>query len=201
MAPHETTPLPATSDRNHGSGSTVEAEQVDAARVDKAWASAFPSYARKDVLRKYIPSTDPSDPSAQTLLTRMSKQKHMLRLQLGLSGLVVAVNTALVIGLWTAYPPVNGTGDLFTGDCTLVAFLNSGSHVLVNILSTGVLGAGNYCMQVLLAPSRADIDRAHAAGTSLAIGKQSIANARHVSPTRSGMWVALAIVSTILHLM
>ena len=161
----------------------------------------WPQYAQKDFLQNYIPSTDPDDHGAKTFENRLSKRKNMLRLQLGMSVLVVVVNVSITTWLWTTHPPVWGTGTLFTGDCTLASFINSGSHVLLNILSTAFLGAGSYCMQGLVAPSREEIEASHKIGRSLDIGKQSIYNVFRIHWSRRLTWIALGIVSTVLHLM
>ena len=131
----------------------------------------------------------------------MSKRKNMLRLQLGLAVLVVVINISIVIWLWIAHPPVRGTGTLLMGDCTLTSYINTGTHIVLNIVSTAFLGAANYCMQVLVAPSREEIEAVHKRGKSLNIGIQSVYNAFHVHWHRRSIWIALVIVSTMLHLM
>ena len=183
-------------------------DKRDSAHVNTACEAATanhaaepPQYAKKDFLHGYIPSTDPSDPRAQTFRNRISERKNMLRLQLGLSAAVAVINIVIFIWLWTSRPPVRGTGTLFTGDCTLASFLNTGSHIVLNLLSTGFLEAGNYCMQVLASPSREEIGTSHKYGNSLDIGIQSIFNPFHIHWKKRLIWVAMAIVSTILHLM
>lgn len=53
---------------------------------------------------------------------------------------------------------------LYVGDCEKTQQINTGLHVLINLLSTTLLSASNYCMQCLSAPTRDDIDVAHARG-------------------------------------
>jgi hypothetical protein len=161
----------------------------------------LPRYATKGFLHHYIPSTDPKDHGAKTLRNQLSKRKNMLRLQLGLSILVAVVNISITAWVWKAHPPARGVGTLFTGDCTLASFANTSTHVLLNILSSAFLGAGNYCMQVLVAPSREEIDKSHSSGVALDIGKQSIRNVFHIQRSRSLLWVAMVTVITVLHLM
>ncbi|RMZ45943.1 hypothetical protein CA14_005502 [Aspergillus flavus] len=48
----------------------------------------------------------------------------------------------------------NGQGVLYAGDCKKVRNAGIGFHLMINILSTALLGASNYCMQVLGAPTR-----------------------------------------------
>ncbi|KAF2867468.1 hypothetical protein BDV95DRAFT_671224 [Massariosphaeria phaeospora] len=53
---------------------------------------------------------------------------------------------------------------LYDGDCTTTKRLNIAAHLLINVFSTVLLGASNYCMQCMSAPTRAEVDRAHKRG-------------------------------------
>ncbi|KAJ7712712.1 hypothetical protein B0H14DRAFT_2645152 [Mycena olivaceomarginata] len=100
-----------------------------------------------------------------------------------------------------AYPPDRrGIGTFLFGDCTRVARLGTALHVLLNILSTLLLGAGNYCMQLLASPSRREADDAHARGAALDIGVPSINNLRHIDRRRVVGWSAIGVTATLLHL-
>ncbi|KAI1445340.1 hypothetical protein F5Y02DRAFT_130179 [Annulohypoxylon stygium] len=55
-------------------------------------------------------------------------------------------------------------------------------------------------MQILVAPSRREIDAAHSAGTSLAIGVPSIKNLRYINLKRKVLWFLLGTSATFLHL-
>ncbi|KAH5234289.1 hypothetical protein HBI62_025840 [Parastagonospora nodorum] len=92
------------------------------------------------------------------------------------------------------------SGVLLDGDCDRVEFLNTAVHVLINVLSTIVLSGSNYCMQCLSAPTRAEVDRAHASGKWLDVGIPSIRNVRHLSWKRIILWFVLALSSLPLHL-
>lgn len=63
---------------------------------------------------------------------------------------------------------------LFEGDCERVRKLNTGLHLLINLLSTVLLSSSNYCMQCLSAPTRREIDDSHAKRIWLDIGVPSI---------------------------
>jgi hypothetical protein len=47
-------------------------------------------------------------------------------------------------------------------------------HLVINILSTAMLGASNYCMQCLASPSRSQVDEAHKKQVWLRIGVPNI---------------------------
>lgn len=89
---------------------------------------------------------------------------------------------------------------MYHGNCTVVDQVNAALHLLINALSTLLLGASNFCMQILVAPSRKDLDRAHEKGKSMAIGVQAIGNLWHLGKTIKLVWVVLALASGGLHL-
>ena len=78
--------------------------------------------------------------------------------------------------------------------------LNFWLHMVINILSTSLLGASNYSMQCLSAPTRRDIDKAHSKRTWLDIGIPSYRNLAGISRLRLGLWCLLALSSIPLHL-
>ena len=79
--------------------------------------------------------------------------------------------------------------------------INSSVHVALNIISSLFLGAGNYCMQILVAPSRAEMDKAHSKGVSLSIGVPNVGNSRYIERKRVLGWVLIGMFAAILHLL
>lgn len=71
---------------------------------------------------------------------------------------------------------------------------------VINILGMLLLGASNYCMQCLSAPTREEVDLAHNQKQWLEIGIPSVRNLRHVSRTRIRLWWLLALSSIPLQL-
>ena len=69
-------------------------------------------------------------------------------------------------------------GILWEGDCERVRQINVGVHLVINLLSTTMLSSSNYCMQCLSAPTRNEVDKAHAHGIWLDIGVPSLRNLR-----------------------
>ncbi|KAJ5372963.1 hypothetical protein N7517_004969 [Penicillium concentricum] len=92
---------------------------------------------------------------------------------------VLAINIVLtIIAVGVAYSK-NGEDDfafaaLYTGKCSLAKNWATGIHLIINILSTALLGASNYCMQCLASPSRAQVDTAHSKRVWLPIGVPNI---------------------------
>lgn len=69
-----------------------------------------------------------------------------------------------VVTVWGVSYYKRGQRTLSTGDYDEIKRLNSGLHLAINILSTILLSGSNYCMQCLSAPTRTDVDIAHARG-------------------------------------
>jgi hypothetical protein len=73
--------------------------------------------------------------------------------------------------------------------------------LVINILSTLLLGASNNCTQLLVAPKRKYISDAHAAGRYLDVGVSSIRNFMAVSRWRQCLCAGLFLSSIPLHLL
>ena len=106
-----------------------------------------------------------------------------------------------IVTIWASVHNKSKGNVLYEGDCDRVDRLNMGVHLLINLFSTILLSASNYCMQCLSAPTRKDIDKAHAKRIWLDIGVQSIHNLRRISKRRALLWVLLGLSSLPLHLL
>jgi hypothetical protein len=141
-------------------------------------------YASKAGLSKFIPECDPDHHRARTCRVIRSRRIVMLALQATLAFLVFFVNLSITV--WV---------------CVRVKQMNTGLHLVLNLLSTLFLGAGNYCMQVLVAPSGEELRKSHSAGSYYDIGIHSIHNLRQIGRGRRLLWIGFGICSTLLHLM
>jgi hypothetical protein len=99
------------------------------------------------------------------------------------------------------YEIQGATGTLLQGSCATVRRLNVWVHLLVNVLSTLLLCASNYCMQVLVAPTRTELDRAHSHRQWLHIGVPSLHNLMRIGRVRTLLWTLLLMSSLPLHLL
>ncbi|KAL4914503.1 hypothetical protein BDW62DRAFT_204519 [Aspergillus aurantiobrunneus] len=181
--------------------STVETALADDSRSSSSYTLEHLVYATKAMLGRYIPEADPDHPRSLSLAGMLSKRTTMLRIQMGLAASVAVLN--MVVWVWaTATHDIDrrGVGTFFTGDCGSATTISSAAHLLLNGLSTLFLGAGNYCMQILAAPSRADVDVAHAQGDWLEIGVLSFRNLTKFPSRRVALWIGLGVISTVLHL-
>lgn len=114
---------------------------------------------------------------------------------------VLLVN--LIILIYTIYKTggLSSSGLVFQGDCDTVDHLDIGIHLVINILSTLLLGASNYVLQSLSALTRMEVDEAHERGSWLDIGLQSIDNLKYTSRWKRLVWIFLSAASIPLHLL
>jgi hypothetical protein len=125
----------------------------------------------------------------------------------GASFCLIVVAAALILNIivtaWAAthFGISGGIGTIYRDDCTVIKRSGLWLHIGINILSTLLLGASNYFMQCLCAPTRQEVDKAHARKLWLDIGIQSIRNLGKISTTRVILWTFLAASSIPLHIM
>ncbi|KAJ3562455.1 hypothetical protein NPX13_g8562 [Xylaria arbuscula] len=84
---------------------------------------------------------------------------------------------ALLLVLWSASvsqpnTSLGGSTVIFNGNCNTSSELNLALHLMINIFSVLVFASSNFFMQVLNAPSRREVDNAHAWLRSADIGWQ-----------------------------
>ncbi|KAH6877091.1 hypothetical protein B0T10DRAFT_552213 [Thelonectria olida] len=90
--------------------------------------------------------------------------------------------------------------NLYRGPCSQSKTINLLLHLLLNILGTLILASSNFFMQILNAPTRADLDCAHARSSWVNVGVPSLRNLVHLGPLRFLCWLILACSSVPLHL-
>lgn len=95
----------------------------------------------------------------------------------------------------TAFKPV------FMGNCDKSRTLNTWIHFTINILSSILLTGSNFCMQVLTAPTREQVNDAHAKREWLDIGLPSVRNIKAMGNRQKFLWSLLLLTSAPLHLM
>ena len=164
--------------------------------------------------------------AASLLLPVSSSRKRFPEWRVGMMACAVAamisllLNVGVIIGIAIKFGMPNGIGTLFHGSCKKVESFNFWIHLGINALSTILLGGlklilvtdqvtialikntgSNYCMQCLSAPTRKEVDAAHAKGKWLDIGVPSVRNLTNIAKLRVVMWLSLGLTSLPLHLM
>ncbi|ENH74955.1 hypothetical protein FOC1_g10002500 [Fusarium oxysporum f. sp. cubense race 1] len=95
---------------------------------------------------------------------------------------------------------LNAAWILYQGPCSQSKTINLFLHLLLNVFSTLILASSNYFMQILNAPSRIELDRAHARSGWVNIGAPSMRNFLYLGPLKFTCWLILACSSVPIHL-
>ena len=116
---------------------------------------------------------------------------------------VLQINVGLTIYVATnpKYKMERGTGTLYSGSCSKSKTIGEWLHLGINVLSTLLLSGSNYTQQCLAAPTRSEIDAAHAKRGWMDIGVPSIRNLFKIKPERRLLWIAIGFTSIPLHLL
>ena len=94
-----------------------------------------------------------------------------------------------------------GIGTLYSGSCDKSRTIGLWLHLGINVLSTVLLSGSNYTQQCLAAPTRSEIDAAHARRRWMDIGVPSVRNLFRIKAERAYLWIAIGITSIPLHLL
>ena len=116
-----------------------------------------------------------------------------------LAYLVLLTNISIFLWANSTYNFENGTCTLYQGDCNKAKRLNTWFQLIINALSTLLLGASNYCMQCLGAPTREEVDHAHTKKVALEIGAPAPMNLKWINPYRAGLWILLGLTALPIH--
>ncbi|KAN0098164.1 hypothetical protein V8E51_013827 [Hyaloscypha variabilis] len=114
---------------------------------------------------------------------------------------VFIINISIFLWMWSRSPINGGNGVVFQGSCKTSNALDILIHLLINIFSTCLLGASNYCMQCLNAPTRDEVGKAHSEKKWVDIGVPSFRNLSFMTKSKLLMWSLLALSSIPLHLL
>lgn len=148
----------------------------------------------------WLPELDPEHPSAQKFHTKISNRTTAFCIQQLTAALVLVTNIALTAWAHARFGTHNGIGTIYLGSCAKAQRLDIWLHLLINVLSTLLLGASNFCMQLLVAPTRHEVDKAHEKSFWLDIGTPSVRNLRKIARVRVLTWLCLGFSSALLHL-
>jgi hypothetical protein len=135
-----------------------------------------------------------------------TKRRTALLSGVSIVALTFLINASALIYMHTHRIHEVGTGTplnprLYLGDCAITSKYNTYLHVGINVLSTLLLASSNMFMQLLLAPTRAQVDKAHRRQRWLDIGVFNLNNLRVVSWRSRILWFILASSSLPLHLL
>lgn len=110
------------------------------------------------------------------------------------------LNLGITIWALTGVRIVKGVATVYEGSCAQTKSSLTWLHA-INVLSSLLLGASNFCMQILSAPTRKEIDAAHARRKWLSIGVPSLKNLFYIDRKKGALWILLGLSSIPLHLL
>ncbi|KAJ3566646.1 hypothetical protein NPX13_g7059 [Xylaria arbuscula] len=175
---------------------------LDASTADTLITDGTPfrvdGFADRHALAGWFPRID--DDEKTSLRIQLSKRSQALLLQVALIATILGTNLFILLYASSKYPARDGVGLLYAGNCDTVKTANRLLHLLINVLSTGMLSASTYCIQLQASPTRGDIDRMHKLNRWLDIGAPSLRNLRHVDRWRVVSCIVLALSSLPIHL-
>lgn len=130
------------------------------------------------------------------------RDRALLACTLGI-GFIFILNTSIFIFFATRNGLQENLNDLYSQTCHNVEIIDMVIHLLINIFSTIVLAASNFCAQILSAPTRGEVTEAHEKGDWLDIGAPGFRNLLgcRIAFKRKVLWVGLALSSVPLHLL
>ena len=115
--------------------------------------------------------------------------------------LLINVGLTIYIAMNPEYKMERGIGTLYSGSCDKSKTIELWLHLGINALSTLLLAGSNYTQQCLAAPTRSEIDAAHARRRWMDIGVPSVRNLFRIKAERTLLWVAIGISSVPLQLL
>ena len=117
--------------------------------------------------------------------------------------IVLFINISLATYLATnpEYKMRRGIGTLYSGSCDKSKTIGLWLHLGINALSTVLLSGSNYTQQCLTAPTRSEVDAAHAKRQWMDIGVPSVRNLFWIKLERRILWFAIGFTSIPLHLL
>lgn len=142
--------------------------------------------------------------SYRRVLTKLPFQGWRMGMLLNccVSAIVLCVNLSVLFVIQSRNKGfTNGLAVPWTGTAEAMSWYNRSIHVAINALSTILLSASNYTMQVLSSPTRKDIDRAHARREYLDIGFLSTRNLSRMPKRRLFLFLLMGISTIPIHLL
>ncbi|KAF7195462.1 hypothetical protein HII31_03354 [Pseudocercospora fuligena] len=113
----------------------------------------------------------------------------------------LVLNTLILAWALKTFEVIDGAATIYNESCEGSDKIAAYTHFAINIVSTLLLSASNNCSQLRSAPTRKDVERAHAKGDWLDVGVQSVRNLRTIPFYRTALWLTLLGSSIPLHLL
>lgn len=161
----------------------------------------IPRFGKLAYFSIWIPTLDPGQPQAYTSRTWWSSRQNLLGVQQVTAAVVFGINLCWMIWAKNRYRTLDGVGTMYLGNCASVKRINLWLHLFINALSTLLLGSSNYCMQLLVAPTHSEVQKAHRKSLWVDIGAPSVRNLQWIARRSVFVWCCLGLSSAFLHLL
>lgn len=194
MASHEMSCLEASPERAPSPEPTDESPLLHASSdtFSSSKTSHEPSYRDRFALinnfKPWFPKVEPKSVLKQSYLKRLSDRDVALLIHQIIAFVVFLFNFVFASFAIHDHGFRSNGGDLLGPDgtttCEDVKLYNKVLHLAINTMSTILLGSSNYCAQILVAPTRAELDKAHGKKQWYNIGVQSLRNLRKIDLKR-----------------
>ena len=115
--------------------------------------------------------------------------------------LLINIGLTIYVARNSEYKIERGTGALYSGSGAKTKTIGLWLHLGIKVLSILLLSGSNYTQQCLAAPTRSEIDAAHAKRHWMDIGVPGVRNLFRIKAERRLLWIAIGITSVPLHLL
>ncbi|KAL1616944.1 hypothetical protein SLS54_008149 [Diplodia seriata] len=156
--------------------------------------------ATKETAALFAPE-EHSPLKSTSVLQKLTGWRGTLALNIGVVTAVLIINVGILVWASMTFDSSDGQAVMLEGDCQATKRIATVSHLAINVTGSLLLSASNYTMQVLLSPTRDEVERVHKRGQWVAIGIHSWRNFTCVDRKRCWLWTVLALSSVPFHLM
>lgn len=160
-----------------------------------------PEAREDDGLRARALDQEPQDKSNRRRQSFLTGWRAGVAASAIMTTVILVINVVITVWASLQFEVNDGIGNAYIGDCSVVNTWSTILHVFINGLSSALLGASNYTMQCLTAPTRKECDIAHAHQDWLDIGIPSVRNLGRIRWSRRIAWGLLALSGIPIHLL
>ena len=116
-------------------------------------------------------------------------------------GLVLLVYIVFLVWIYTSLQVRHGVAEVFSGTCSQSSRAAAYAHFATNALAVLLFAVGTHASQILLSPTRAEVENAHARDRWLHIGVGGLRNMKWIHKRRLIKAVVLLATSILLPLL
>lgn len=178
----------------------LSCERQDLLSIASPGDSVSDKYGSVKLLEPWFPKINPEHSRAKTWRTWKTRREVVLWGCFIAVSFVCLINFSVATWAWVRFGTTSDdVVELYQEDCAIVKRSDVLAHIVINVLGTLLLGASNLTLQLLVTPTRDEVDEAHAKGTWFDIEIPSLRNLWGISRFRAMLWCILAVTSIPIH--